>query len=174
MEQYRQILEKVARQELEIAVLWSVVLVAVLAVVWVCCYLVFRKVKGMDCRNRKKTTSQSKLLRQSSWAALALTGILLAIGGVLWGSAVRTRWNIRQDLEQDAYVTYSGSYEILDNSVFSNRLYDRWTKVDFEQGYAHLYINSPLEWLETDYGAYEGTLVYGRNSLIVVDMQPQE
>lgn len=172
MEQYREILEKVARQELQLVIFWSVVLIAVIGVIWTCRCLTGRKLKTLECRTDKKRQSTNKMLQQSLWAAVALTGICLVLGTVLWSSALKVRRDIRTDLECASFDTYSGVYYIQDHSSLSkNRLYDRWTTVDFEQGdYAHLYINSPLEWIQTDYGTFEGTVVYGRNSLIVVEL----
>lgn len=173
MEQYRQILENAARSELRIAVLYSVLLVTVSAAVWICWYFGSLKIKAKSEGSRNKREKHSKILRQSTWAAVALTGICLVIGGVLWGSAVAVRRNIRCHLAQDTYETYTGIYYIEDHaSVSRHRLYDRWTMVDFEGGgFGYLYVNSPLKWLQTEYGAFEGTVVYGRNSLIVVELQ---
>lgn len=173
MEQYRQILENAARSELRVTVLYSVLLVAVSAAIWICWHFGSLKIKAKTESSRKKRANQSKILRQSTWAAVALTGICLVIGGVMWGSAVAVRRNIRCDLAQDTYETYTGVYYIEDYaSVSKSRLYDRWTTVEFENGgVGYLYINSPLKWLQTEYGTFEGTVVYGRNSLIVVDLQ---
>ena len=172
MEQYRQILENAARSELRLAVFYSVLLVAVSAVIWICWFRSL-KIKGKVEGSKKKGENQSKILRQSTWAAVVLTGICLAVGAVLWSSTVAVRRDIRCDLEQDVYETYTGGYYIEDYaSVSRTRLYDRWTTVNLEEGgVAYLYVNSPLKWLQTEHGAVDGTVVYGRNSLIVVELQ---
>lgn len=173
MEQYRELLEKVARQDLRSAILWSLILAAVIGAIWICQYLNSRKLKAQICRSQKKKQKAGKMLRQSVWAAIALTGFCLILGAVLWGSTVQMRRDIQRDLEQNAYVTYSGSCQIRDGSYRSKyTLFNRWVNVDFEDGNSALLpVNSPLEWFQTEYGPWEGTVVYGDNSLIVVDMQ---
>lgn len=173
MEQYRQLLERVARQELCIAVLWTVVLIAVMGAIWVCGYLNARRLKKEGGRSKKKGRNASKLIRQSLWAAAALTVICLVLGAVLWASALQTRWGIRLDLEQGSYVTHSGGCEIRDDGFMSKYgLYDRWIVVELEDGNGVFrYVHDPWQWMQTQYGAFEGTVVYGKNSRIVVDMQ---
>ena len=80
--------------------------------------------------------------------------------------------DINKDIEENAYVTYVGDYYI--NSVISvrrNQLYDRWLTVDLDNyDYAYIYVNSFFNALSMEEGEFKGKVVYGKNSLIIVDM----
>ena len=54
MEQYRQILENAARSELRLTVIYSVLLVAVSAAIWICWHFGSLKIKAKTESSRKK------------------------------------------------------------------------------------------------------------------------
>lgn len=170
MERYREVLEKIAEAELTSAVFWIVVLSIIIAVIWVCNYFFFKKTKF---RKKYSCEKQRKALRQSVWASIALSVICFGMGAISFFSAVNTISDINKDLEENTYITYAGGYYVGGDSHFSRyTLFDRWLSVDFDNGNnAFIYMDSFLEWISTEEGRFEGKVVYGKNSLIVVGIE---
>lgn len=167
MDVYRDVLEKVARKEIAATIIWVMVTCAVIFLIWTCTYRYYKKQK-----KRPKSDSsekQNKERRQSFWAAIALTVILITFVIWLCFSTADTVSDIRKDVAEDAYVTFVGSYTVRSDHFSKHMLYDRWVSVDFSNGeYAFVYINNFVEWLSLEEGTFEGKVVYGKNSLIVV------
>lgn len=164
MELYQETLQKVAQKEIATAIFWVVVILLVVAIVWVSNYRFFKK-KG----NSQK---QVKMRRQSIWASVALTVICVGFATLLLLNAANTVFDIHQDMEENAYITYVDGYRVTSSGYHSRTtLYDQWITVDFDNGdYGFLYMDSFFEWLTTEEGLFEGTVVYGKNSLIVVEI----
>ncbi len=173
MEKFQIILEKAARQEIAVAVVWVAALLGVVALIWIGQHLAFRKQKH-KAPGAYAAEKQKKLRRQSIAAATCLTVVCLGLGTVLVVGTADTVSDIRRDLEEEAYDTYCGTYHIYDESTLSKYpLYCRWNKVDLENGaYAYLYMGSIAQWLTTDFGTFEGELVYGKHSRLLVRIQP--
>ena len=172
MEKYNEVLEKVAEKELYFSIFWVVVLFLIIVIIWVCNYLYFKKMKN---RHPKKYNSnkQIKIRRQSIYASIILSVICVGLGAFLSFDATDTISDVKRDIEENAYVTYVGGYYI-DSDLYPSRhsLYDKWLSVDFDNDdYAFIYMNSFFEWISTEEGQFEGKVVYGKNSLIVVDIE---
>ena len=170
MEMYNEVLEKVAEKELYFSIFWVVVLFLIIVIVWVCNYLYFKKMKN---RHPKKYNSnkQIKIRRQSFYASIILTVLCVCLGIFFIFGAAYTISDIDKDIEENTYITYIGGYYV-DSEYMRHALYDRYLTVTFENNdYAILYMNSFFEWISTDKGSFDGTVVYGKNSLIVVDIE---
>lgn len=102
-----------------------------------------------------------------------MTIICIGLGVFFSFDAAETISDINRDIAENAYVTYVGGYYI-DSDSYSSRytLYDKWLSVDFDnEDYAFIYMNSFFKRISTDEGRFEGKVVYGKNSLIVVDIE---
>ena len=172
MGKYNEVLEKVAKKELYSSIFWVGVLLLIIGIIWVSNYLYFKKMKN---RNPKKYHSNKQITihRQSIYASIILSVICAGLGVFLSFGAANIISDINRDIKENAYVTYDGCY-CIDGNIYSSRrnLYTRWLSVDFDNdAYAFIYLNSFFEWISTEEGQFEGTVVYGKNSLIVVDIE---
>lgn len=172
MEKYNEALEKVAEKELYFSIFWVVVLFLIIGFIWVSNYLYFKKMKNRHPK-RYNSNKQIKIRRQSIYASILLSVICVGLGVFLSFVATDTISDINRDIEENAYVTYVGCYYINSDLYHSRHdLYDKWLSVDFDNDdYAFIYMNSFLEWISTEEGQFEGKVVYGKNSLIVVDIE---
>ena len=172
MEKYKDVLEKAARKELSTLIFVALILFLIIGVIWVSNYLHFKKMKK-KLHTQFAFPKQIKVRRQSIWASIALTVICVGLM-IFFGLDVRnTISDINKDIDENAYVTYVGNYCI--NSSLSGRrnsqLYERWLTVDFDNyDDAYIYVNSFFDSLSIEEGEFKGEVVYGKNSLIIVDM----
>ena len=171
MQKYKDVLEKAARKELSTLIFVALILLLIIVAIWGSNYLYFNKMKKKH-PTQFASKKQIKIRRQSIWASIALTVICVGVM-MFFGFDVRnTISDINKDIEENAYVTYVGDYYI--NSVISgrrNQLYDRWLTVDLDNyDYAYIYVNSFFNALSMEEGEFKGKVVYGKNSLIIVDM----
>lgn len=163
MEKYKEILEEIARKETRLTFFGVLALVVVVALAWISFYL--------WCRKKKfKSQKQIKMRRQSMFALIALTIIAVLLGSLTsWGTA-KTVSEINKDIEDNAYIEYIGDYYIYDGA-FHNRAFARYINVALENGKTvTTYNNNIFEAILGDRGQSEGKVVYGKNSLIVVDI----
>ena len=172
MEKYNEVLEKVAEKELHFSFFLVVVLFLIIGIIWISNHLYFKKMKN---RTPKKYNSnkQIKIRRQSIYASIILSVICIVLGAFLSFDAIDTISDINRDIKDNAYVTYVGGYYV-DGDLYRSRhtMYDKWLTVDFDNGdYAFIYMNSFFERISTEEGRFEGKIVYGKNSLIVVDIE---
>ena len=173
MSQYVQALEKVAEKEMTHTVFYLVILLLITGLIWLCNYQYFKNMKTkhpqMFC-----SKAQKKIRRRSIWASVALTIICIGSGILLYASAQGTVSDIRKDIEERAFVTYNGEYYVYNG--YNRRVFDKWMNVDLYDGgvSALAYMDSFSEWISTYQGEYEGQVVYGKNSLIVVSMEVAE
>lgn len=167
---YNEVLENVSQKEISTAIIIAIVLAVIIGTVWCCHYFYF---KGLREKHPKKYTTgrQSKIRRRSLWASIALTLICVGIGALSIYSMADTISDINKDIDENAYVAYTGNYYVRSDYV-RRTLYDRWLSVTFDNGdCALLYMNSFSEWLSTEEGWFSGTVVYGKNSQIVVSIE---
>ena len=169
MEHYQEKLEYIIRQERISGGIWLLMLSAVLVALWVCHWLYFRKKKQHPKAYASK--KQTAVRRQTRWACAALTAICIGFGAVLWWQSASTVIRIRQDIEQHAFVTYEGDFYISEG-----RDNGRWIPVELDR--EDLAYTSVMwrtrhigERLTMDRGHFNGKIVYGKNSLVIVDMQ---
>ena len=165
---YDEVLEKVSQKEISTAIIIAIVLAVIIGTVWCCHYFYF---KGLRKKHPKKySTEHINIRRRSLWASIALTLICVSIGALSIYGVADTISDINKDIEENAYVAYTGNYYVHSDYI-RRTLYDRWLSVTFDNGdYALLYMNSFAEWLSTEEGWFSGTVVYGRNSQIVVSI----
>lgn len=172
MEAYKGILEKTAGNELGYAILWITVLCVIIGVVWLggCLYSKQMKKKDPKKYNSKK---QEKIRRQSILASAALTVICIAFGAILYSDAANTVSEINKDIEENTYITYTGGYYVSDSTHFmKHSIFNRRLSVNFDDGgSAFLYMNRISERVSSEEGNFQGKVVYGKNSLIVVDIE---
>lgn len=172
MEMYKEILEKIAKKELSATVIWVTVLFVIIGAIWLSNYLYFKSMKNNY--PRKYNSEKGRKVRcQSAWASIALTVICIGLGALLYFDTASTVLDINKDIEENTYITYDGGYYISDVSYHSwYTPYDNWLLVDFDNDdCAFIHVNSFFEWISTEVGQFEGKVVYGKNSLIVVDIE---
>lgn len=170
MQQYSDILRKISTKEITASVILTTVLLVVLTLIWVNSYRysVRMKKKHKSARNAEK---QMKVRKQHLAALIALSCICIVLGSVVIAGSVVTVSEINKDIEQGSYVTYNGEYRINKRvSLRRGALYNKWISVEFDNTRAVIYIDSVLAALGTEYGEFDGTVVYGKNSLVVVNI----
>lgn len=170
MQKYADVLEKVAGKEWSSVILLIVVLCVFVAAAWISNHLRFRRMKKKHPA-MYESKKQVKMRRQAFWALLAVSFIGVGVGAFACWDTARTVADIQKDIAEKDYITYTGAYYVSDSDYSRRQLYDRWVSVDLENDeYAFIYMNSWFEWIATGEGDFEGTVVYGKNSRIVVDM----
>jgi len=171
MNQYQEILEKVAAKEMTVPVILSIILLILLVIIWISSYRHFMKMKKKHI-NMYKSPKQVKGRKQCFWALIAISVIGVGLSVLLSLDSIDTVSAINKDINENSYITYKGEYYINEDGYTGrSMLYDRWVSVDFENGdCAFLYINDIFEAFGTDRGECSGKVVYGKNSLIVVDI----
>lgn len=172
---YREVLEKVVRQEYGSAIFCAVFLLICMATIWGGYY--FGKKKA--CKKpafRKRVEQALKLCRQSLAASIAASVCFSVVGVLGFLSAGQMASDINADIQAESYITYHGGYHIEDNHSFGQKgLYEKYWTVDFDNGeYAYVYMNNVVEAFTAEEGSFTGTVVYGENSRIVVDISHNE
>ena len=69
-------------------------------------------------------------------------------------------------------MNYGGEFLIWDDKLHTDKkLYNRWINVDLDNDeVVYLYMDNFFERLITEEGQFTGTVTYGKNSLIVVNI----
>lgn len=176
MEQYKTVLLESIRNEMIDTVVYCVGLLVIIAAVLLSTYFYYKRMKTKH-PSMYHSKKQVKIRRQSIWAAVALTAICVGLCAFFCLSAVWETADAKKDIAEGSYLTYTGSYYVRNLDLpGKGLLFNRcWYEVQFENGEcAYQYINSFSEWLAILEGSYEGTVVYGKNSRIVVDMEGNE
>lgn len=169
MEQYNNILREIADKETMLSVILIIILMVILVLIW---GLLYHRCVRMKKRNGVYTLKQIKLRRSYLTASIALSCICVVLGGLIIADSAVMACDINKDIEQGSYVTHTGGYRIKKDAYLSRKLlYDRWLSVEFDSGdMVSIYTDNVSEALRTQYGEFNGTIVYGKNSLIVVDI----
>ena len=169
--EYTKVLEKVAKNEIFSTVFWMIVLLVIILVIWISNYFYYKKQK-------KKTLNFSSpkqvyARRKGFWASVALSVICFAMAALLCFGTVSRVSDIQKDIEDEAFITYSGKYYVTDNVGIFDKLYSsKWVDVSFENDdYALMRVDNFFELLSIEQGAFDGKVVYGKNSLIVVELE---
>lgn len=174
-EKYKEVLVAVANKEITSTVFWVIVLFILVFIIWASCYFYFKEQKN---KNPKKYSlpKQIKARRKSIWAAVALSAICFVAGTFLCFNTISVVSDIKKDIKDNSLLTYRGKYYVTDDShLFQTISYSKWLSVDFVNGdYAWVYMDSFFEWISTEEGRFDGTVVYGKNSLIVVDIDNKD
>ncbi len=170
MEKYKEVLEKVAKKEFNTSIIMLAILFLIIVIVWAFNYIYLKRLKN---KSHKKYNSkkQVKIRRQSLGASIILTVMCVCLGVLVFVDTADIISNINKDIEENAYITYTGEYYVY-GSYTRHSLYDRWLNVTFENDdYALMYMNDFFERISSDEGSFNGKVVYGRNSLIVVETE---
>ena len=170
MEKYKELLEAVIRKELTVLIDLTVILALIVVFIWVWCFLYFKRMKKRNLR-LYNTEKQTKARRQSVYASVALTAVCALLGTFFCFDTANIIADIKKDISLGEFITYDGRY-FVDSDYMRYAPYDRWMSVDFDNGdYAYLYMDNIFEFIKTEEGEFEGSVVYAKNSLIVVDME---
>lgn len=170
MEKYKEILENIAEKEWSFVIFWVIVLFIIIGAVWIINYFHFKKAKN-KFPQKYNSKKQIKVRRQGVWASICLSVICIGMGALLFFDAAKTASDIKKDIDDNSYITYTGGYYIHD-AYYTKYAMDRWLSVDFDNGdHASVYINSFFERISVEEEKNEGKVVYGKNSLIVVDIE---
>lgn len=172
MVKYKEVLEEVAKKEMFSAIFWIIVFFIIIGSIWAMNYFYFKKIKKKYPK-KYNSEKQVKVRRQCVWGSIALSTICLGLGALLYFIAANTVSDINKDIAENSYITYTGGYYISGHSYYTKyTLYDGWLSVDFDNNdYAYIYIDGFFERISTEEGSFEGKVVYGKNSLIVVDVE---
>ena len=169
---YVQELEKVAKSEWASLIFWAVVLLAITVIVWIANYFYFKKQfqKHKTPARIKRTQDDYK---KSKWACLALSVIIIAIGGLFSLGTISTVRDINKDIQNESFKTYNGGYFV--ESGLRTKAYPRVLRVYLDNGeVVYIHNRNFIEYLKVDSGDFDGKIVYGENSLIVVEMDSRE
>lgn len=171
MQQYDDILRKVSAKEITMAVILTVILSVLFVLTAVRSYRYYERVKKKH-KSTRNAEKQMKVKKQHLAALIALICIAVGFGGFVIADAAVTACNIKKDVKQRSYVTYTGEYRVRKGvSSRHGALYNKWVSVELDNLDAvYIYIDDLPEALGAEYGQFSGTVVYGENSLIVVDI----
>lgn len=171
MEKYKAVLEAVIQKEVATTINIAIALALIVGIVWFChCFHVNKMKKKQPSKYRSE--KQMKIRRKSLWASIGITSIAVCLAALTIFFEAETISNANLDMEENAYITYTGDYYVRSEYRPRKFLYDRWMSVTFEDGdYVLLYIDNFSEWLTTEEGRFHGTVVYGENSRIVVSFE---
>ncbi len=170
MDNYRDILERVIQKEVTASVIIGAVLALIVGIVWFCHCFHFHTMK-IKKPKQYNSQQQTKNRRKSMWASIGMTLVCVCLAAVVAFGTVETVSDIYQDIEENAYASFTGEYYVDNGHRPRKLLYDRWLSVAFnDSDYALLYIDGLSEWITTETGWFQGTIVYGEHSGIVVSM----
>ena len=98
----------------------------------------------------------------------------MLVGILLWLGAKGTLSDIRKDLKENTYLTYEGQYTFArhdSTSLKYGRIDDPWFDVCLEDSERAIWVQLYEDESDVEPGSFEGTIVYAKNSLVVVDIQ---
>ena len=170
MQNYIDVLNAVADKERGTVIVISVVAILLIAVIWTAILITFKKEK-IKYAKLYASNSEKKDRRKAVWASVAISVICIGLSVLLNLDTVNLISDIKRDISESSYITYTGEYYISTVVRSKQRLYDQWVTVDLDNGeYVFLYMDGFKEYLQTEEGRYNGKLVYAENSLIVVEI----
>ena len=164
MEKYIAVLERVAQKELLITIFAVTALLVVIVLVWVSNYFYFKKTKK-KFPEKHNLPKQIKIRRQSILASAVLSALCVGFIAFFIFDYTGTVSDIKKDVKDSAYVTYVGDYDVF---VVRSAV-NRFVPVYFDGGYAYMYMQNLSDKLSVETGGFNGKIVYGKNSLIIVE-----
>lgn len=166
---YVEELEKVARSEWLSTLFWAAVLIILAVIIWIVNYRYFKK--EFQKHNKPAKIKQTEIAyKKSKWACLCLTIIMALIGTLFTLLNVDTITDINKDIELNSFKVYNGGFYV--EHDFNTKSYPKMLSVYLNNGdTAIIYNRNFIEYLFEQSGEYNGRVVYGENSGIVVEMK---
>ena len=171
MQNYTDILNAVAEEETVKVIITNICLLGIVIFIWIFNYFYCKRHKG---KNPKLYASEKqKSDRRKAVFAIAVVSAVCVVIGVIGSLGnIDTVSEINKDVSEQSYVTYNGEYRVMRGSESENELYNKWASVYLKSGEAVLiHIDSFEEYLLLEDGRYNGRIVYGENSGIVVEIE---
>ncbi|MBE6924960.1 MAG: hypothetical protein E7466_06995 [Ruminococcaceae bacterium] len=167
MDKYAHILQDALQEEASDLVFSVVLLFLIVAVAWIAMIAYAWKVKNQDSE-RYYSQWEIRIRRRGWLGCLGLTLLCSGLGVVFSIGRWNTIAEIRQDLIDESYIVYEGKGDIRGDTINSRySVDDGWLTVDLDgDKYAFL----DMDVFSCSKGEFQGRLVYGENSLIVVDI----
>jgi hypothetical protein len=172
---YIEELERVLRSEWIFSCFWIALLIIMAIVVWIANYRHFKKMF-----QRHKSPARIKKIKEdykkSKWACVALTAFMIGLAALFFNLNLSTIKGIKKDIENNSFETYNGGYFVeYDLRPHRKSLYPREVSVYLDYGETvYIHNRNFLEYLKVESGEFNGKIVYGENSLIVVDIDSKE
>lgn len=170
MQKYAEILSLIVQKELVELTIAIIIIFLIIAITWSSNIIYYHKKQK---KNPRKFSSKKyvKERRKVFWSCVALTVILSLICALQLTGYLSTSAEIKQDIENQSYIIFNGDYSITDVNLLHYG-FERWEKLEMEDGkYAYVYNDNIFDWLSTDEKEHKGKIVYGENSLVVVELQ---
>ena len=165
---YIETLEKVCRSELINTLFYSIILITITIAIWIINYFYFKK-KFKENNKKGYLKGLKSAYKNSIKACIVVTLIFIAIAIVFVLLGYNSIDQINKDIEQNSFEIYNGNYYV--DYDFNAKSYPKYLDVYLENGEViSVYNKNFIEYLLTENGAHTGKVVYGKNSLIVVDM----
>ena len=123
--EYTKVLEKVAKNEIFSTVFWMIVLLVIILVIWISNYFYYKKQMNKHPKNYS-SQKQVKARPKGFLASVALSVICFAMAALLCFGTVSRVSDIQKDIEDEAFITYSGKYYVTDNVGIFDKLYSNF------------------------------------------------
>ncbi len=170
MQNYAEILSTINQKELSELVIALIIIFLIIAFGWFYNILYYKKKKK---KNPKKFKSK-KYVRERCRVfvcCIALTVICASFGVLRLTEYLHTSIQIKKDIENESYVIFNGNYSIRDAHPLLHG-FERWMVIEMYDGkYAYVRMDNVFDWLLLDEKDHKGKIVYGENSLVVVDVR---
>ena len=166
-QKYQSILEQIASDELKSTIIITAIISVMIIVMCLCLCLYFFKCKKKSIK-KYNSPKYKKRRRQSIIAAVLLSVACILLSVFLISDYAQFKSDIDKDINQKEYITYTGEFFILKH----NGIFNRWYSVNLNDKFTSYYISDIYDYINTSFeiGEHNGTVVYAKNSGIVVDM----
>ena len=173
MDNYTDILNDIADKECESALAVGIVTALAVVVLWTAILINFKKEKIQHPRLYASDIEKKDRVK-AVLTSVVISTICIVLCALISRDTVNMISDINKDISENSYVTYTGRYCISTVVRSKGQLYDKWKTVDLDNGkFVLLYMDNFKEYLQLDEGCYNGKIVYGVNSLIVVEIDNQ-
>ncbi len=170
MQKYAEILSSIIQKELVELTIALIIIFLIIALAW-SYNIIYYHSKQKKYPRKFSYEKYVKERRKVFLCCVALTVILSLICALQLTGYLSTAAEIKQDIKNESYLIFNGNYSITDANMLHHG-FERWEKLKMEDGkYAYVYNDNIFDWLSTDEKEHKGKIVYGENSLVVVELQ---
>lgn len=167
MDSYDEVLLKIILKEKIFLACLLFVMLVILFFVWKRCYKKIKKSKIAD----ENTISKPKAILKSVIAPILVTCVFAFSFTAAAKSQLKNISKINSDIDNNSYETYTGDYYIYTSENLALNNCEFW----LDNGLTvYKKDNGIFENLTTLNMEYQGTVIYGKNSLIIVDVANQK
>ena len=163
---YSDILNKIAFKEIISLLLVIIILFSLITVVWIVSFKSFKKNHRFQHNELKKQNKKKCIIGLIFLTVFSISIVLFCLF-----DNIKYLHKIYKDINEESYVTYSGSYYMASSAIDANPPAPTTIDIYLENNETlYLYVDL-LQWAFTIDGEYTGQIIYGKNSLIIVDMK---